>query len=192
MSATAYRDYWSVAESEVESKTGAAGLMDCPDIRDVLDHLDLDLSSKMVLDVGCGTGRLARLCGKYMGVDVSPAMVSYCTSRGIRAHTVNSPLELRELEVEWGVKPFDIVTCLSVFTHISRSDRQSYLHSFRHMAPELLVDILPGDTESGSIPYWVADTEAFELDVVEAGWEIVDSYLRVARDGTGHLYFHCR
>lgn len=192
MNQTAYRDFWSVAGHEVPAKTGAVGVMDCADIRDVLANLDLDLSAKSVLDVGCGTGRVSQLCASYVGTDVSPAMVAYCHERGLTCHLTTSPLDLRELAAVWGEPPFDAVTCLSVFTHIAQSDRQSYLASFRHMAPELVVDILPGP-ESGGIAAWYAEPAEFEVDLQDAGWDtIVDTHGRVSADGATHLYYRVR
>lgn len=193
MSATEYRDFWSVTVPEVPAKTGAAGLMDCADIRDVLEQIDLDLSHKTVLDVGCGTGRVSQLCGAWSGVDVSPSMVAYCLEHGLQARVIVTPLDLVGLfEHPWGEKPFDAIVCLSVFTHIAQTDRQSYLHTFRSLAPELLVDILPG-ADGGGIAAWYAEPAEFELDLHDAGFDdIVDCYERTSADGHRHLYYRCR
>lgn len=193
MSTISYRDYWSVAAHEVEAKTGA--IMDCSDIRDVLQNLDVDLTHKSVLDVGCGTGRVSQLCGTYTGTDVSPAMVAYCRERNLAANITTSPLDLRSFDAPWGDKPFDAVVCFSVFTHIAQSDRQSYLHSFRHCAPELVVDILPraSGQDEGDISAWYSAPAEFELDLYDAGWNtVVGTYERESDDGYTHLYYHCR
>lgn len=184
MSALDYRDFWTVPVEDVPAKTGADGVMDCADILDVLEHLDLTLGEKTVLDVGCGTGRLAQLCGTYTGVDVSPSMVTYCQEHDVNARILTHPSRL--------TGSYDIVACLSVFTHISWGDRLAYLHRFRLVAPELLVDILPGD-EGGSIAAWYADPAEFELDLHDAGFDdIVGTYERQSADGHSHLYYRCR
>jgi SAM-dependent methyltransferase len=184
VTATSYRDFWTVPVDDVPAKTGAAGVMDCADIRDVLAHLDLDLSGKNVLDVGCGTGRLAQLCGEYIGFDVSESMVAYAQTHGVDAYVLKDPGNL--------VGSYDIATCLSVFTHISGADRYRYLEEFRFLASELLVDILPGK-DGGSIAAWYTDPAEFELDLHDTGFDtIVDTYQRVSADGHTHLYYHCR
>lgn len=189
----AYRDFWSVPVEDVPQKTGAAGVMDCADIRDVLDQVGLDLSTKAVLDVGCGTGRVSQLCGSWSGVDVSPSAVAYCLNSGLYAFVVAAPIELvGRFAAPFGTRPFDVIACLSVFTHISQDDRRAYLTVFRGLAPELLVDILPG-SDGGSIAAWYAEPAEFELDLHDAGFDdIVSSYERTSADGHTHLYYRCR
>ena len=193
MSAIEYRDFWSVAVGEVPAKTGAAGVMDCADIREVLAEVGLDLSTKSVLDVGCGTGRVAQLCGSWVGVDVAPSAVAYCINHGLAALAIGGPVDLLgRFAAPWGDKPFDVIVCLSVFTHIARGDRQWYLRTFRDLTPELLVDILPGE-DGGGIPAWYAEPAEFELDLHDAGFDdIVATYQRTSADGHTHLYYRCR
>lgn len=179
----AYRDFWDVPVDDVPHKTGAAPVMDLSDIRDVLANLDLDLGSKVVYDVGCGTGRLAQVCGEYVGFDVAPGMVEFADREGLDARLIEGPDDLSGHA--------DIVCCLSVFTHISREDRQRYLAAFRSIAPELLVDILPGD-EGGYPGVWFADRQAFEEDLAAAGFPLVEAYSRDSLDGAGHRYYRAR
>lgn len=192
-SAIEYRDFWSVTVEEVPGKTGAAGVMDCADIREVTGTFQLDLGRMSVLDVGCGTGRVAQMCGSWTGVDVSPAAVAYCRNQGLDAYVIEAPVELAaRFDAPFGAKPFDLVACLSVFTHIHRNDRRSYLSVFRSLADVVLVDVLPGE-EGGSIAAWYADVADFEVDLHDARFDdIVATYERVSADGASHLYYLVR
>lgn len=176
---SSYEAYWNVAIEDVPGMTGASEVMDLSDIREVLEHFDLDLSDENVIDVGCGTGRLAQVCGYYWGFDVAPAMVAYTKAQGLDAYPTDA------LQDDWHG---DIVTCLSVFTHISRLDRQIYLERFKAIAPQLLVDILPGEDE-GSIAVWKADPDNFEQDLEAAGYKIDGWYERRSPDQELHRYY---
>lgn len=174
-----YAEFWNVEPHEAPHKTGAASVMDLADIREVLGHFDLDLSNKKVVDVGCGTGRLAQVCGDYYGYDVAEGMVAYAKQNGVRAALIGDLEDCGNA---------DIVCCLSVFTHIPRYDRQAYLARFAQIAPTVLVDILPG-AEEGSIQAWYADRTGFERDLIDAGFGNFDSYGRFSPDGASHLYY---
>lgn len=169
-----YRDYWNRTVDEVPGLTGAASVMDLHDLRPVLEALGIVFGD--VLDVGCGTGRLSQVCENYRGVDISPAMVEYCNRAGIDAELIDGPGDLGG-EHEW-------VACMSVFTHIPRSERRLFLERFAGIAPNLLVDIIPGE-EGGDVSGWVADPDAFESDVRE--WFNVDGvYEQLSPDGALH------
>jgi SAM-dependent methyltransferase len=177
-----YATFWDVPIDEVPQKTGAATVMHLGDIRDVLTNFGLDLSELTVVDVGCGTGRLAQACGDYYGYDIAPGMVAYAQRVGVRA----APID------ELAICPTaDIVCCLSVFTHISRADRQTYLERFAEIAPLVLVDILPGE-EGGYPGVWFADPDDFEADLVTHGFGDFESYSRTSPDGAGHRYYLAR
>jgi SAM-dependent methyltransferase len=70
-----------------------------------------------VLDVGCGDGRLGRLCGeagaRYLGLDVSVAAVRACRARGIaaRVHDLSRPLPVPARSV-------DLVLSFEVLEHL--------------------------------------------------------------------------
>jgi len=178
--ALSYRDFWTVPQEDVFYKTGAVNAVGVTDIQEVVDGLGLDLSTSDVIDVGCGTGRISALCGEYRGYDIAPSQVEYARSTGLQAELIDGPESLQGLTA-------GIVLCLSVFTHISRGDRQAYLDVFRSIAPRLLVDILPG-AEGGGIPAWYADVEQFEFDLRAAGYEIQSSFVRYP--GHHHRYFY--
>lgn len=185
---SSYEAYWNVAIEDVPGMTGAAEVMDLSDIREVLAHFGLALGD--VIDVGCGTGRLAQACkGEYVGYDVAPSMVDYARSKGLNAHVVSGAAELGQTaDLYWKGRHADTVCCLSVFTHISRPDRQAYLDAFSRIAPQVLVDILPGEDE-GSIAVWKADPDNFETDLEAAGYKIDGWYERRSPDQELHRYY---
>jgi SAM-dependent methyltransferase len=159
--------------------TGAASVMDCSDLRDVFDNLGIPALYR-VLDVGCGTGRLSSMCLDYTGVDIAIDAISYCQHRGLNVYLIDGPYDLKGT--------FDTVCCLSVFTHIGRSERRQYLSTFRQMAHELVVDIMPGG-EHGDVSCWYADTTEFEGDLDDSNYEIVEVYSRVSPDNATHRYY---
>lgn len=183
-----YRAYWDCEPEQAPERTGAAGLMDCRDIREVLEHLHVDLSGN-VLDVGCGTGRCAQLVtGVWSGVDISPGMVQHAYKSGLPATLIDGP---DDLDV-WGQGDFDAILCLSVFTHIGREDRRAYLRQFiRLLRPKgkLLVDILPDPDGYGSPAAWSANPDAFKIDVISTGFVLSGTYDRTAHTGYLHRYF---
>lgn len=134
-----------------------------------------------LLDVGCGTGRMARYTDDYRGVDIAPAMVEYCREAGLDVTLTDDPSDLP-------VGPFDQGVMLSVMTHIDRKTRRAYLTALRSRVSSLLVDILPG-RDDGSFGETTADPDNFAADVAEAGFEIVTTYERQSRDGHNHRYY---
>lgn len=177
-----YASYWDCRPDDAPAVTGAISVMDCTDLIPVLRALEIDFSKSSVLDVGCGTGRLAQLVGgQYMGLDVSPGCVQHARSRGLKADTIKGPEDLERYQ------GFDWTTCLSVFTHIPRGERLEYLKAFE--SPDVLVDIIPGDG-GGNIPRWTADRRVFEMDIEEAGYRIDSAYQPApAPSGETHIYF---
>lgn len=161
-----FTSYWDRGASNVPDMTGARHLLDARDMVQVCADLDIPLPMPKVLDVGCGTGRLAPLCDGYMGVDIAPSAIAYCEKRGLLALLIDGP------DDAFPSGYFGWVTCISVFTHIDRAERQAYLAKFAAMTANVLVDIIPGDG-TGDVPLWTAVPEAFEADAVSAGFEVV-------------------
>lgn len=196
MKATNPAAYWNQGIGLVPMMTGAATLMDGQDIREHAERLGFDLPFESVLDVGCGTGRVAQFVRThYTGVDVSEDAVRYCAAAGIPARLIASPDDLPSawagLSCEWGPYPFGWVLCLSVFTHIPREERLAYLRQFHAIeAEQLLVDIIPGDG-SGDVALWTADPAGFEADLTATGWAIEASYDRLCPSGPTHRYYRC-
>lgn len=179
-----YREFWTVPAEKVAEKTGAVNADGVSDLVEVLAALNADLSRQKVIDVGCGTGRLATLCGEYVGLDVAPSQVEFARAAGLEAELIDGPGDLAGFESD-----ADTVCCFSVFTHVPRSERQAYLREFRLLAARTVADVLPAETDGGGISAWYADTSAFESDLVDAGFENFDSYDRTSGDGHLHRYY---
>lgn len=157
--------YWHRGMAEVEWVTGATEVMDGHDLRELAAAFDMPYPFGAVLDVGCGTGRAAGHCRSYLGVDISPSCVEYCLMRGIAAQIIDGPQDLADM------MPCDLILCLSVFTHIAREEQQAYLARFAEIAPEVIVDVIPGDG-SGSVPLWTTDLSQFRADIARAGFVV--------------------
>lgn len=184
-----YRAYWDCAPNDAPSMSGAAMVMDCHDLKSVLAGLRVDLSDKYVFDYGCGTGRLAKLCGVYLGCDISPGMVEYARSQGRHVRLVDDSFDAADCEDK-----FDVVTCLSVMTHVNTATRRRLLKLFRKIAPSLVVDILPArqvDYDAGSIGTWHIHPPLFEGDLVDAGWGWDATYQQHGASGEFHRYYSC-
>ena len=84
-------------------------------IRGLVEHLDTPGS--LMLDVGCGTGRMRDVVcrARYMGVDGSTVMVSRCKERGIEAYGPHSVYDLGALSDSEA----DVVLCHAVCCHIA-------------------------------------------------------------------------
>lgn len=180
--------YWDRGLALVPYVTGAAGVMDCSDLLDACQRLGLEVPLKgRVLDIGCGTGRWQRYCQAYIGLDISRSAVEYAEKQGISAGLIEgygpSAIEGWLGGAEW-------ITCLSVFTHIDREERQDYLDAFRRVAMQLLVDIIPGQGD-GDITLWTAKVSDFEADLVTYGWHVHRHATRHSPDGVAHRYYWC-
>ena len=175
--------YWNQGIANVPWMTGAATLMDCADIKEHSEKLGFTLPFDTLLDVGCGSGRLSTSTAfVYLGVDVSVDAVVFCQLKCIPSVLITGPHDLQHPSA-----PMDWVTCLSVFTHIDRAERQAYLRVFTGWSPNLLVDIIPGDG-SGTIELWTADWDLFQQDLTDTGWQINAWYDRVGPSGPMHRY----
>ncbi len=154
--------YWDRGARNVLDMTGARQLMDGSDLVGICHDFGIALPLQLVLDVGCGTGRLAQHCVDYLGVDISPSAIEYCQKLGLDVELIDGPETLPDYLFSW-------VLCISVFTHIDRAERKRYLDAFQ--APSLIVDIIPGDG-AGNVALWTAQPEEFEADLKDAGFSI--------------------
>lgn len=181
--------YWNRGIERVPQITGAESVMDCRDLAQACAQLGVLLPLKgRVIDIGCGTARWQPYCEAYIGLDISPSAVAYANRRGIVAHQIQGygPDALDGWLV-WS----DWVCCFSVFTHIPFEERHDYLDAFKRIAPDVLVDIIPGE-EGGDVILWRADPERFTQDARDIGWEIVKTADRTSPDNVTHRYYHLR
>jgi SAM-dependent methyltransferase len=175
--------YWDRGIDAVPVMTGAATVLDASEIAAVCGRLWLEFPLPNVLDVGCGTGRFAKLCNGYVGVDIAPSAVAYCQREGLTASTISGPDDLP-------AGPFGLIACLSVFTHINRDARRAYLRAFAERADRVLVDVIHG-TEGGDVTMWRADLAGFRADIAEAGFRVHASTQGVGI-GALHTYYSVR
>lgn len=155
--------YWDRGWRNVPDMTGARHLLDAPDLKEVLGSFGIPLPLKNVLDVGCGTGRASQLCDGYLGTDIAQSAIDYCAKKKIPAVLMTGPDDLPS-------GPFDVILCISVFTHVDRAERRSYLDAFAARVDVLVVDIIKGDG-SGNVAAWTAVPEEFEQDMRDCGFE---------------------
>jgi SAM-dependent methyltransferase len=173
-------DYWNQGIEMVPHMTGAGHLLDAQDIPSICADLGIALPLQNVLDVGCGTGRLAVHCEGYLGVDIAVDAVRYAKRAGRNVQLVAGAHDLPL----WN---FDLITCLSVFTHIDRAERRDYLDAFAIRAPMCLVDIIPGDG-GGATERWTCDVHEFTTQLEDAGWCVCATTQRGTPDGNVHRY----
>jgi SAM-dependent methyltransferase len=179
-----FASYWDKGVANVPDMTGAKHLLDGRDLVAVFKSLHMPERLLNVLDVGCGTGRMAQFCDDdYYGMDIAPSMVEYCRSKGIAAGMMAGAFDLTPIRADW-------VTCISVFTHIDQAERQAYLAAFWLVAENVLVDIIPGDG-SGNVAVWTAIPHQFEEDCQNAGFSIV-AHADHQWDMHTHRYYRLR
>ena len=179
-----HAEYWDKGAANVPDMTGARHLLDGQDIVATCAALGIALPLGDVLDVGCGTGRLAPFCQGYLGLDIAQSAVDYCRARGRQASVISGPHEVMLA----GRRA--TVCALSLLTHMDRPERQDYLRAFRGVARQLLVDIIPGDG-SGNVARWTAVPEEFERDLLEAGFTVLAQVERPWDTGDSlHRFYH--
>jgi SAM-dependent methyltransferase len=102
-------------------------------------------SANQILDIGCGTGILAIAAepfvqdgGRYLGIDIGDSEIKFCREHYAKAHFEFLHLDVSNPEyapdqtnkhVPWPLanESFDVVTALSVWTHLDEADARFYL-----------------------------------------------------------------
>ncbi|HYC78852.1 MAG TPA: class I SAM-dependent methyltransferase [Planctomycetota bacterium] len=121
------------ARREAQARQDAAVLLTAFD--------DSRLARSRTLEIGCGSGRLARViaprCAEYVGVDISPTMAAAAARAcsGLRARILVG--DGAALPPELNGERFDLVYSVAVFIHVEAPILRSYLESVaRHLAPD--------------------------------------------------------
>lgn len=139
-----------------------------------------------VLDIGCGSGRMAEACDDYTGVDITPSFVEFCQDKGLNVSLIEGSHDLPE-------GPWDSIIMSSVMTHMDHADRVAYLAAIRPiLRGEALIDILPGQHDTGSVHAWRCDPAEFAAAVKTAGFKVVSTFNWTARDGWEHRYYRIK
>ena len=172
--------YWDQGVEAVPVMTGASKLLDCRDVRTIAEAFGISLPFEDVLDVGCGTGRVSRVSRAYLGLDIAPSAIAYCGARHIPAMLITGAQDVVHAAAIWRpismhqmphTTPWPQAVALSVMTHISATERVSYLRAIAGVADRLLVDIIPGDG-TGTVAAWTAEPAEFEEALTLTGWHI--------------------
>jgi SAM-dependent methyltransferase len=174
--------FWDRGIEAVPATTGAGHVLAANDVRELAGIFGLALPFGAVLDVGCGTGRLAPLCRSYCGVDISADAVAFCRRASLDVTRIDGTADLPAYS-------FDLITALSVFTHISPEDRLAYLAAFIRRSSALIVDILPGP-DSGDIAAWTTPPDVFEALLDYVGWRVLGVHQKTSPQGFTHRYYH--
>ena len=107
---------------------------------DTLDRFVGINPSDIVLEIGCGVGRvgkiLSRRCSKWIGTDISSRMLQYATER-LRGLENVALIELSTVSLkEVSDNLADVVYCTVVFMHLYEWDRYKYVQeAFRVLKP---------------------------------------------------------
>ena len=105
----------------------------------ILNNVGIN-STDIVLEIGCGIGRvgkhLAGRCGRWIGADVSPNMLTFAAER-LRDFSNVEFIELSGNDLRpIGDSSIDVVYCTVVFMHLEGWDRYGYVEeAFRVLRP---------------------------------------------------------
>jgi SAM-dependent methyltransferase len=88
-----------------------------------------------IVDIGCGSGRLAHMLGQsvnveYLGTDIVQALLDYAKRKSPPNYAF---LLHREMSVPAPDRSADFVTAFSVFTHLLHSESYLYLEDIRRV-----------------------------------------------------------
>ncbi|MDH3648739.1 MAG: class I SAM-dependent methyltransferase [Saprospiraceae bacterium] len=105
----------------------------------LISHLEkhIELKEKIILDWGCGPGRVIRhlpdLLGnecEYHGTDHNTASIDWCKKKLSAIHFNNNELEA---ELPYDNSYFDVIFGISVLTHLSETAHHEWLHELRRI-----------------------------------------------------------
>jgi ubiquinone/menaquinone biosynthesis C-methylase UbiE len=124
--------------------------------RDLLERLVGIGADDVVLEIGCGIGRvgeeLAPLCRQWIGCDVSPAMLEHARAR-LAGQANVSLVEVSGFDLQpIAASTVDLVYCTVVFMHLDEWERYGYvLEAARVLRPggRLYIDNFTLTTDEG-------------------------------------------
>ncbi|HAH22371.1 MAG TPA: class I SAM-dependent methyltransferase [Prolixibacteraceae bacterium] len=140
----------------------------------------------VVLDAGCGTGRMMEICQKYgtvRGIDYSPYAVYFARERGLKnvetGDLNNYPLENNT---------YDVVVCLDVLYHSALENDRAVIEKFYHTLKKggmLIIDLPAFESLRRSHDIVVHTKKryrkkALEKDLKEIGFTLMKSSYRLA------------
>ena len=150
-----YREVWDAQASTLDAaKVGVAGYTDeelfDQTAQETIDRLRRCIGinpSDIILEIGAGVGRVGRklapLCQKWIGADVSPRMLDYLRQRLSQLQNVEAVVlngyDLSSLITE----SMDVVYCTVVLMHLDEWERYRYIkEGWRVLRPggRMLVD----------------------------------------------------
>ena len=98
----------------------------CQDLETVLDHREVNLSGKKVLDAGCGTGVYSKFYAER-GCDVSGIDFSQSAIEKIQLENISGDFRVGDVSsLDFESDQFDIVHCFSVLYHIVNNEAWNY------------------------------------------------------------------
>jgi len=145
---SAYKATWQqLAGSPDDAKMAVAGYADEEELHasgrhtvDILDRLVGIQASDVVLEIGCGVGRVGKIlsprCAKWIGTDISSRMLEVAAQR-LRGCPNVELIELGAVGLrEIPDARVDVVYCTVVFMHLFEWDRYRYVQeAFRVLKP---------------------------------------------------------
>ncbi|MFX1245688.1 MAG: HgcAB-like fusion protein [Promethearchaeota archaeon] len=123
-------------------------------------------SSDHVLDIGSGTGTLARLCARkgaqVIGIDVSPAMIALAQAKAVQ-EKLDDRVQFREMDLtetdQFPDASFDVVTATLVLSELSDVEQAYLLREARRLLrPDgrlIIVDEVRPRSIRKMLPYYV-------------------------------------
>jgi SAM-dependent methyltransferase len=106
-------------------------------VRSTVELADVEFERlQAILDFGCGCGRVARHWGtlsgpQFHGCDRSPGAVRWCQEN---LRFLDARINALAPPAPYGASTFDLIYCLSVFTHLTEQLQRAWCEEHRRIA----------------------------------------------------------
>ena len=136
-------DYYSVVGSHSPREYDMQGQI----MKDCITHLGVKPNS-VILDIGCGTGRLAKYLedflkdGEYWGTDISSDAIDYAKAHFTLPNFHFLVDDGSSLLTLLSNKNFDYALFFSVFTHLYPKETAQYLHNCRVLTSKIIMTMI--------------------------------------------------